>query len=187
MIVCAVEAHIPLLQNYAFVLGLHCLPPRIISRGKKDGEGRQRERTGEQENKTVIAYQFYYHNCFQTLTWVESDEQPNQFLQLVIRTFLAYKLKCLSWSTKRCHFWAPQYEEEESLPPSSHPSCFSLLSLLASDHSLCFLSVIPASVSVQKVPECWIIHRELMVFFIREVHELWGNLKEHTLTTSSNI
>jgi len=31
---------------------------------------------------------------------------------------------------------------------------FLALSVLASDHSLCFLSVVPSSVSVQKVPEC---------------------------------
>ena len=40
-------------------------------------------------------------------------------------------------------------------PPLLHAlHAFLALSVLDSDHSLCVLSVVPSSVSVQKVPEC---------------------------------
>lgn len=63
MIVCAIKAHMSLLQNYSLVQWLHCLLKNNLKGERLGREDREKELESKR-TKNVIAYQLYYHNCF---------------------------------------------------------------------------------------------------------------------------
>lgn len=177
MIAPATRVRIPRLQRLLSSL-LLTLPSWQEQPGRwrcgKGKRGRRSQKAREQKcnclpiSPTIIITFKLWHGLNQM------NNQPNQFLQLAISAFLAYKLKCHCWSTKWCHSWAPQYIGEKK---TSSFFCalhaFPAPSLLASSHILCLLSYL--TVWCQHLCQCrgsLALHSsiESSVLYIREVH-----------------